>query len=369
MVAALVVVSAAAAAIAAARGSGPALAASSPSLKGICPDKIVVQTDWFPQPDQGGTFQLIGPGGKVDKKKGTYTGPLGKTGVQLEIRAGGPYIGQQQPVAQMYAHSDIMFGFADTADQIRNSGKLPTVAVMAPMEKSPVGVVWDPKHYQFKSWADIKRSKATVLYFEGDTWMDFLLSRGLLDHGQVDGSFDGSPNRFVSSGGSVVEEAYATDKWKYQHTMRGWMKPVNFLLAYNAGYKAYQSSIVTRPSTVTKYAACLKKLVPLWQQAVVSYVRNPKPVNNELLKIVKELASYWTLTPGGVADAAKTMRQLNIVGNGSNRTLGDFDLQRVQDVIHQFVPMFEKRNVKTMKANLKAQDIVTNRFIDQRIHL
>src|SRR5262249_42086700 len=156
-----------------------------------------------------------------------------------------------------------------------------------------------------------------------------------------------SPSRFVSSGGSIVEEAYATDKWKYQHTMRGWMKPVDFLLAYNAGYTVYQSAIVARPSTITKYAACLKKLVPLWQQAIVDYVRNPKPVNNELLKIVKEFASYWTLTPGGEADAVKTMKQLKIVGNGSNRTLGDFDLRRVQDVINRFVPIFTKQHIQT----------------------
>ena len=340
------------------------------SLAAVCPSKIVVQTDWFPEPEEAGTYQLIGPGGTIDKKKGTYTGEIGKTGVQLEIRAGGPYIGQQQPVAQMYAHSEIMFGFADTGDQIRNSNKLPTVAVMAPLEKSPVVLLWDPAHYHFKSFADIKASNATVLYFEGDVWMQYLLSKGLLNKSQVDGSYDGSPTRFVSSGGKVVQEGYATyEVYNYEHNLKKWNKPVNYLLVYNAGYTAYQSSVVVRPGTITKYGACLKQLIPLWQQAQVNYIRNPKPVNNEMLQIVKALASYWTLTPDGEAAAAKQMQKLGIVGNGSNGTLGDFDLTRVQKLINEFVPMFKKANVQTMKAGLKAGDIVTNRFIDPKIHL
>jgi len=340
------------------------------SLKAVCPSKIVVQTDWFPEPEEAGTYELIGPGGTIDKNKGTYTGEIGKTGVQLEIRAGGPYIGQQQPVAQMYAHPEIMFGFADTGDQIRNSGKLPTVAVMAPLEKSPVVLLWDPAHYHFKSFADIKASNATVLYFEGDVWMEYLLSKGLLNKSQVDGSYDGSPTRFVSSGGKVVQEGYATyEVYNYQHNLKDWDKPVDSLLVYNAGYHAYQSSVVVRPQTITQYGACLKLLIPLWQQAQVDYIHNPKPVNNELLTIVKELASYWSLTPDGEAFAVKQMQKLGIVGNGTNNTLGDFDLKRVQSVIDEFVPMFKKDNIQTMKPGLKASDIVTNRFIDPKVHL
>src|SRR3954470_15315642 len=53
-------------------------------LKGVCPDTVVVQTNWWPEADHGGTYQLIGPGGKVDASKNTYTGPLGKTGIKLQ---------------------------------------------------------------------------------------------------------------------------------------------------------------------------------------------------------------------------------------------------------------------------------------------
>ena len=44
--------------------------------------RIALQTDWFPEAEYGVYFSLIGANGTLDAKKGTYTGPLGKTGVE-----------------------------------------------------------------------------------------------------------------------------------------------------------------------------------------------------------------------------------------------------------------------------------------------
>ena len=83
------------------------------NLKGTCPDTIVVQTDWNPEAEHGALYQLMGANPKVDTNKKTVTGPLvasgGKdTGVQLQIRVGGPAIGFQQVTAQMYQDKDIL---------------------------------------------------------------------------------------------------------------------------------------------------------------------------------------------------------------------------------------------------------------------
>ena len=75
-------------------------------LTGICPDPLVIQTDWFPEPDHGYTYQAIGPDGTVDATKGTYSGPLANTGITLEIRAGGPFINFSPPAQQIYADPD-----------------------------------------------------------------------------------------------------------------------------------------------------------------------------------------------------------------------------------------------------------------------
>src|SRR5688500_12211502 len=54
-------------------------------LTSVCPDPLVVQTDWFPEPEHGGLYQVIGPDGDADAGAGTYTGPLGGTGIDLEV--------------------------------------------------------------------------------------------------------------------------------------------------------------------------------------------------------------------------------------------------------------------------------------------
>jgi hypothetical protein len=45
--------------------------AQSVSLKGVCPSKIVIQTDWFATPERAAAYQLVGPNGTVDAKNGT----------------------------------------------------------------------------------------------------------------------------------------------------------------------------------------------------------------------------------------------------------------------------------------------------------
>ena len=56
---------------------------------GCAPTTVVFQTNWWPQPDHALAYQLIGPDGEVDTSTNSYSGPLGSTGVDLEIRAGG----------------------------------------------------------------------------------------------------------------------------------------------------------------------------------------------------------------------------------------------------------------------------------------
>ena len=42
----------------------------------VCPTNLVIQTDWWPEIEHGGTYQLIGAGGVADPKLFTYSGPI-----------------------------------------------------------------------------------------------------------------------------------------------------------------------------------------------------------------------------------------------------------------------------------------------------
>lgn len=344
-------------------------AAGSSELAAACGRKLVLQTDWFPEPEHGGLYQVIGPNGKVNKERGAYIGPIGDTGVELEIRAGGPFSGNQQVSSLIYQDPTIFGGFVNTDEAVQLSGKLPTVGVFTLLDISPSALMWDPAKYQFKSFADIGKSQAKVLYFEGTAFMTYLIGKGDIREDQADPSYDGSPSRFVTEG-DIVQEAFATNEpYKYEHDIKEWNKPVDFLLVSDSGYQPYPENIAVRPETLKEKAGCLRLLVPILQQAQVDYVRNPGPVNGALLREVEELDTEWTLSPGGVADAVDKMLKLKIVNNSPLGSLGSYDLPRVERMIDLLTPIYEKEKITTVKAGLKAADIATNEFIDPNIRL
>jgi hypothetical protein len=60
------------------------------------------------------------------------------------------------------------------------------------------------------------------------------------------------------------------------------------------------------------------------------------------------------------------MKENGIVGNGNNKTIGDFDEARVQKIMDIVSPIFAGQK-KPVKAGLKPTDLATNEFIDTSI--
>jgi hypothetical protein len=63
------------------------------------------------------------------------------------------------------------------------------------------------------------------------------------------------------------------------------------------------------------------------------------------------------------------MLDLGLVSNGPDGTLGNFDLSRVQQLIDTLLPMFDEQKLTSVREGVKAEDIVTNEFIDPSIGL
>jgi hypothetical protein len=349
-------------------GSGTDTSAAG-DLTDVCPSPLVVQTDWFPEPEHGGLYQLIGPDGDANAGDGVYTGPLGDTGIDLEIRAGGPFLGGQSTSAQMYADPDIFMGYVATDELIKDSGDQPLVSVVSPLEKSPQILMWDPEAFpDIEDFSDIGATGAPVLYFEGSAYMDFLVGKGFINEDQLDASYDGAPSRFVTE--QVFQQGFASNEpYKYENDIDEWKKPVDYLLIDDAGYKIYPSSLSVRPERVTDDADCLKAVVPLMQQAQVDYMADPQPINDMFLDYVDAMASFWTLSADGNTDAVKVMADEGLVSNGPDDVIGNFDMDRVQTLIDDSVPIFEDVGVESMKDGVTAEDVVTNEFIDDTIGL
>ncbi|TVZ03593.1 ABC transporter substrate-binding protein [Trebonia kvetii] len=340
-----------------------------------CPATIVLQTDWNPEAEHGGQYELVGANPTINSGAKSVTGELVAhggidTGVKIQIRAGGPAIGYQTVTSQMYKDSSITLGYLGTDEQISLSATQPTVAVMAGLEISPQIIQWSPAaHPAWKTIADIGKTSTPVLYFQGASYMDYLTGNGILKKSQVNGSYDGTPTVFVASGGQDAVQGFATaEPYIWSHDVRSWDKPLKYELIADAGFNFYQQQIGVRKGDLASLTPCLKKLVPIMQQAIVDYMANPAPVEKLILQLVTAYNNGWTYTQGTADYAVATMKKLGIVGNAPDGTLGAFQDARVQQLIGILTPIYAKAGKQTLKG-LKPSDIVTNEFIDPSISL
>jgi hypothetical protein len=358
----------------AAGSTGSSASTTSVSLAGVCPSTIVVQTDWNPEADHFSYYELAAPDGTVDTNKKTYTAELlahggQDTGVKIQIRSGGPAVGSQLDSALMYEDQSILLGFVQTDEAIELSQSQPTVAIVSTRLQAPTIVMWDPAaHPNDKTIADLGKDGTKVLYFNGAPYMDYLTGAGILKKSQIDGSYNGTPARFVASGGTVAQQGFATaEPYEYQHEITQWLKPVTYQLVSATGYDPYPA-IATRPDNVTKYAACFKKLVPIIQQGIVDYAANPAAADALIVKLVTQYNNGWVYSAGEAAFAAQSQVSNGIIANSPGGELGDFDFSRIQKLMGIVEPIYTAEG-KTIKSGLTPQDVATNQFIDPSIHL
>jgi hypothetical protein len=354
------------------QGAGTGAAAQARvDLKGVCPDPVVIQTDWFPETEYGVYYHMLAPNPKVDVKRQRVSGPMvvdgQQTGVQLEVRSGGPATDFKLVSEQMYTDKSITFGQVNTDEAIRFSAQQPTMAVAAPMEISPFMIMWDPGTYpQFNIIADIGQTDAKVLYFKGDTYMDYLIGSGILRQGQTDPSYDGGSTKFLAGGGQTTQAGFATSEpYIYEHDVPAWNKQMDYALVNDTGYPFYPQALSIRAADKQKLAPCLKKLVPIVQRAQVDFLANPEKTNALVLDLVKQYNTGWVYSPGLAAYAIEKMRA-DFVTNGPDQTLGNFDTARVQRMIDIVTPIFTAQR-QPPKEGLTPQDIATNEFVDSSI--
>lgn len=351
-------------------GAGGTAAASAYTtpLQGICPDTVVVQTSWWPEVDYGSTYQLLGPNPTIDEDNFRVTGPLGATGVSLEIRSGGPAVGFDPVSSLLEVHDDILLGYLDMDEAIRNSAEHPTIAVLAPYAKSPLMFFWGDPALGFTNVADIGRSGETVLTPD-EAYVDVLVSEGLLQESQIDTSYTGDVSRFVAEDGKIVQAGFVTDEpYRLEHELQEWAKPVKYVLLGDQ-YPAYANMLSIRPDKLAANRECLAALVPLFQRAARDYMADPAPTNDLMIKITSSLdTSGYELSTGLLEDGNGKQRDLGLVANGTDGVLGSFDTARIQDLISRLTPGLTAAGTPPLPG-LTPQGLATSEFLDPSISL
>ncbi len=267
-------------------------------LSEACPATVVIQTDWNPESEHGHLYELLGDTYEIDAGAKSVTGPLlasGEyTGVDVEIRAGGPAIGFQTVSSQMYQDTDITLGYVSTDEAIQLSSETPTKAVYAPLDISPTMVMWDPETYPDVETIDdilpaLSANGGVWRYFDGSAYIEYLKSSGLADDSILDGSYDGTPANFVAAAGKDMQQGFASaEPYIYENEVEAWGKPVGFSLIHDSGWETYQSSVSVRTEALEELTPCLELLVPVLQQAGKDFYDDPAAANALILDLVEQ---------------------------------------------------------------------------------
>ena len=339
-------------------------------LSDVCPSPLVVQTDWFPESEHGAMYHLVGDDYVVDTDNQTVTGSMvldgTDLGIDFQVRTGGPAIGFAPVSSYMYTDESIHLGYASTDAQVLQFADAPLVSVVAPLEQNPQMIMWDPETYpNVNSIADLGREGITVNTFAGGVFSRVFVAQGIWSEDQVDPSYDGSPARFVAAGGEIAQQGFASaEPYQYLNTHTDWGKPVAFELLHDAGFQIYSQTIGVRPRDMESMTPCLERVVPIIQQAVVSYDASPDRANGIIVDAVAQYASFWTYSPGLAQFSVEQQRALGLIGNGPDSTVGNMEASRIQGVLDAILATDLAADVPD---GLSVDDIHTNKFIDPNI--
>ncbi len=337
------------------------------ALAGLCPDPLVIQTDWFPESEHGAMYELIGDDYTVDTDQKTVSGSMvlggEDLGIEIEVRAGGPAVGRQ-PVATLLAtDDDITLGYASTDGQVLRFEESPLLSVVAPLEQNPQIVMWDPQGIpEAETIADLGELGTTIRVFGPATWQDVLAGLGVISADQIDPSYDGSPAVFIAEG-DVAQQGFASSEpYEYENNIPEYGREVAFQLLSDAGFEVYSQTVAIRPDKQEELDDCLKELVPIIQQAVVDYYNDPDRTNALIVDAVEQQDTFWSYDAGKAAWSTQTQLDLGLAGNGPDGTVGNMDTERLQRVIDSM-----RTAGLDFPDDLGPDDLVTNEYIDDSI--
>ena len=346
----------------------PLAEAVAAGLAGVCPSPLVVQTDWFPESEHGAMYELIGEGYSVDKDNGIVRGPMvrGGTdlGVEWEVRAGGPFLGGSSVSEIMALDDSIHLGYASTDQQVNHWDVTQLVSIVAPLEKNPQMVMWDPEVYpDLSGIREIGERGIIVQVFSGGTFPDVFIAQGIWDEENVDKGYTGSPARFIADG-DIAQQGFASaEPFQYEFVHTDYGRAVAFELLHDAGFEIYSQTIGVRNGQIEEMRPCLERLVPIIQQAAVDFNASPDRANAIIVDAVQAYDTWWSYSPELAAFSVEAQRQYGLVGDGPDSTAGNMEPSRYEKTFNDMVAA----GMQGIDPDLTWDQLFTNEFIDPNI--
>ncbi len=232
-----------------------------------CPSELVIQTDWFPELEHGGTYQLIGPDGTADKATVSYSGPI-----QEQYAVGGietvtiRTVNADKSQSSVLADGDADMAYITSSDIIKDSAAIPLIGIAKTLDQDPQMIMWDPAQNDIQAPEDLAATGAQVLHFPGTSYIDYMISQGFITADQPNPSYDGSDGTWVAEGGNFIQQGFATNEiYKYENDIAwkdGGPADVSFFTVGDLGFENYPAVITMLQSRAEELDACLTELVP-----------------------------------------------------------------------------------------------------------
>ncbi len=235
----------------------------------IGPTKVILQADWYPQPEHGGFYTALAKGYYKDE------------GLDVSVQPGGPYVAATQLVAAGGAQFGM--GASDTILEAVADGQ-PLVAVAATMQNDPQGIMVrqdSPIH----SFADLDGH--TVAVKTGSTWFEFLVKRYQLNHlREIPATY--SVANFVADP-QYIQQCFPTSEPFFAHQAG---IETRVLLVSDAGYRPYRVMFTTQeflrahPDIVAKF---VRASLRGWRD----YLNDPAAAHAVIAKLNPALNPDW----------------------------------------------------------------------------
>jgi NitT/TauT family transport system substrate-binding protein len=292
-----------------AAGCGHARQASADSGSGLT--KVVLQADWYPQPEQGGYFTALAKGYYRDE------------GLDVTITPLGPYLGVEKAMASGDAEFG-MSGSDETLEAIANGQ--PIIAVAATLQDVPQ-VIMVRKNSAIHSFEDLNGH--TVAIKTGAPWWLYLQKKYHLTNVHEVPSMMNVAN-FVADP-DYVQQAFATSE-PYFAQKAG--VETRLLNAADTGYRPFRVMITT-PAFLKRHPEIVGKFVRASLRGWREYLIDPAPAHALIAKMNP------ALTPDLMQFSWRALRDGNFI-TGDDRSgakIGQMDPKRWQEMYTQLLDL------------------------------
>ena len=234
------------------------------------PTKIILQADWYPQPEHGGFYTALAKGYYKDE------------GLEMAILPGGPYISVEKQVSAGSAQ----FGMGSSDKVLESNAAGQTlVAVAATMQHDPQGIMVR-KDSPIHSFSDLNGHSVAIKVGES-TWFEFVVKRFKLDNVHVVPAMMNVSN-FVADP-QYIQQAFATSEPFFAHQAG---VETRVLLVSDAGYSPYRVMYTTR-DYLQQHPEIVARFVRASLKGWKDYLDDPAAAHATIARLNPALNPEW----------------------------------------------------------------------------